>query len=269
MDVQKRFYWLLYPLTKTFDQSNQKVFNALQLMNLESSQGKEKYPYIILLDEANLSQVEFYWADFMSVCDNFKEKSEINLGEGNILEISKSLRFLATINNDFTTDTLSPRLVDRAWVITLPETQYQKGESIEKGDILRISWNDFCNAFECKKVVEYTPDVKSALDSILKHFRGQYIDVSPRTRKAISEYWSVAQEVLEKDQYQNSQELVALDYAVSQKLLPKIEGSGDEFEQWLKELRNLCNSNYLQNSVTILDRIIEQGQRQMKYYKFF
>ncbi len=34
---------------------------------------------MILLDEANLSPMEYYWADFMNICDDIDYTSIINL----------------------------------------------------------------------------------------------------------------------------------------------------------------------------------------------
>ena len=52
---------------------------------------------MFLLDEANLSPMEYYWADFMRICggDDAGDK-EIVLGDNLICRIPEHLRFLAT-----------------------------------------------------------------------------------------------------------------------------------------------------------------------------
>ena len=75
---------------------------------------KGEYGFIILLDEANLSPMEYYWSDFMNICDDLGPQSTVNLGENYVFGIPETLHFVATINNDHTTETLSPRLIDRA-----------------------------------------------------------------------------------------------------------------------------------------------------------
>ena len=92
-------------------------------LNNEAEEGFFEVPYLVLLDEANLSPMEYYFADFMNICDERDEFSTISLGSDFTYRIPDSLRFLATINNDHTTENLSPRLIDRAWIITLPETE--------------------------------------------------------------------------------------------------------------------------------------------------
>ena len=61
---------------------------------------------VILLDEANLSPIEHYWADFLSMCDGQGDK-DINLTSKS-LKIGQNIRFIATINHDNTTERLSP-----------------------------------------------------------------------------------------------------------------------------------------------------------------
>jgi len=60
-----------------------------------------------------------------------------------------------------------------------------------------------------------------------------------------------------------------LDYAVAQRLLPKISGNGEVFEKWLEEFRSLCSNHGLNMSAKIIKDIIERGNQQMKYYRFF
>lgn len=62
---------------------------------------------------------------------------------------------------------------------------------------------------------------------------------------------------------------IALDYAVAQRILPKIIGNGEEFEKWLNEFGSLCSSNGLNTSARMVKNIIERGNHQMKYYQFF
>lgn len=64
------------PLTKTFDAANKGMFNALEIMKAESQAKVTDFLYLILLDEANLSQMEHYWADFMSLCDFDKNEEK-------------------------------------------------------------------------------------------------------------------------------------------------------------------------------------------------
>ena len=139
------------PLTKTFDKSNRQIYDALQILSLEKELDAIKYPMYVLLDEANLSPMEYYWADFMSLCDDLDENSVVNLGGDNIFNITDNFRFMATINNDHTTENLSPRLIDRAWIITLPRSVCNiVEEQIDPNDIKLVSWNAMDKTFNKK-----------------------------------------------------------------------------------------------------------------------
>lgn len=118
------------PLSKTFDKSNRRIYNALHQLDTEKRAGILKLPYIILLDEANLSPMEYYWSDFMNICDDLGPHSKVNLGEDYVFGVPETLHFVATINNDHTTETLSPRLIDRAWIITLPQLNLRDYSSL-------------------------------------------------------------------------------------------------------------------------------------------
>ena len=74
---------------------------------------------------------------------------------------------------------------------------------------------------------------------------------------------------MEEDEFNNSSSLVALDYAIAQKILPKIIGSGEEYESWLNELYVYCDNKGLLHSAELIEDIISRGNRQMKYYQFF
>lgn len=264
------------PLSKTFDKSNRRIYDALHQLDTEKRAGIFKLPYIILLDEANLSPMEYYWSDFMNICDDLSSHSKVNLGEDYVFGIPETLHFVATINNDHTTETLSPRLIDRAWIITLPQLNLRdysssgNEASIPAEEIEVISWNSLRDAFiPAKDECFFTPEIQKCYDSVIAKLREKKFTVSPRIDIAIKRYWAIASKYFEMDDTKTAATTIALDYAISQRILPKIVGNGEEFEKWLKEFSSLCSSNGLNTSATILKDIIERGNQQMKYYQFF
>ena len=260
------------PLTQTFDQSNRRVYEALKLLDHETKSNVSRLPYLILLDEANLSPMEYYWADFMNICDDLDENSVVNLGGTYIFRIPETLRFLATMNNDHTTEILSPRLIDRAWVITLPRTvSVTLGEKITKDNVQLLQWKDIRDAFGCdnKPISMFSPVTQKLYDGVISLLKKQKTVVSPRTELAIRRYWTVASTLMEKDELDIDPSVIALDYAVAQKILPKIQGNGEQYRNWLKELLGFCENNYLTVCSRIIGDIIDRGDLQMKYYQFF
>lgn len=259
------------PLSKTFDKSNRQVYEALHQLDAEKKMGFAKFPYIILLDEANLSPMEYYWSDFMNICDDLGANSNVNLGEEYIFGIPETLHFLATINNDHTTETISPRLIDRAWIITLPQ-QYDISileKKIPAEELELISWDSLREAFLPQEEREFSMQVKKIYNDILALLKEKRFIVSPRIELAIKRYWAVASKYLEMDSFGTDAEIVALDYAIAQKILPKISGTG-ELEEWLGRLLELFRNNGLSISARILEDILQRGnQQRMKYYQFF
>ncbi|HJJ92871.1 MAG TPA: hypothetical protein O0X64_03535, partial [Methanocorpusculum sp.] len=264
------------PLSKTFDKSNRRIYDALHQLDTEKRNSIFNLPYIILLDEANLSPMEYYWSDFMNICDDLGPHSQVNLGEDHVFGIPETLHFVATINNDHTTETLSPRLIDRAWVITLPQLTLRDysssiGEAnIPAKEIEVIPWASLRDAFiPTKEECIFTPEIQKCYDLIITKLREKNLSVSPRVNAAIKQYWVTASKYFEKDDTETAGATIALDYAISQRILPKLIGHGEEFEKWLKEFGSLCSSNGLNTSAQMIKNIIERGNQQMKYYQFF
>ena len=269
---KRDFIGYFNPLSKTFDKSNRRVYDALHQLDTEKRAGCCKLPYVILLDEANLSPMEYYWSDFMNICDDLGPQSTVNLGENHVFAVPETLHFVATINNDDTTHMLSPRLIDRAWVITLPQ-QYSATLSDDKivpEQIEIISWVSLSNAFipatsECL----LSDEVKRSYDAVVAKLKERRFVVSPRIDRAIKRYWGAASKWFVMDETRTDPAIVALDYAVAQRLLPKIAGNGEVFEKWLEELRSICSNHDLNMSAKIIKDILDRGNQQMKYYRFF
>lgn len=249
------------PLTKTFDKSNRRIYDALRLLHAESK--NSSLPFVVLLDEANLSPMEYYWSDFMNLCDELDENSSVNLGADYIFSVPETLRFVATINNDHTTEELSPRLIDRACIITLPDFDVKNlpaAAQIPASEVEIISWQNLRDAFNPPNLSakNFPADFYSALVDKMK---AAGFSVSPRVYKAVYRYFAAAEKFLGR--------VAAFDYAVAQKILPKIQGSDDNFKVWLTDLQKTCANYKLAKSEKILQRIIERGEKNLGYYRFF
>lgn len=263
------------PLTKSFDKNNGLLYQTFNILNIEDMKGVYDFPYYILLDEANLSSMEYYWADFMNVCDFDKKDRKINLGEEYIYSIPKTLRFLATINYDHTTETLSPRLIDRAWVILLDidttksVLNYEDKEILPGKDIVEFKTLSDTFIYYYEKEDELPQQILDSLKSIYSKFKDNNIIVSPRINNMIVKYLKVGCRLLEETEDTGSSDYVALDYAVSQKLLPKINGYGENYKKFLKDILNLFDDKNMIKCKKIIEDIIRKGDNNMEYYQFF
>ena len=261
------------PLSKRIEKNNCNLYDAMKLLHFESQESK--LPMMILLDEANLSPMEYYWGDFVNICDTFNRDSEsvnnsINLCENEVLRIPKTLRFLATINNDHTTETISPRLIDRAFVVSLPSSSYSyNDEALKEFDGFNspISIEKINSCIEShRSSMEETAN--SIFENIKDRFRRIKQPLSPRIEEDVINYCSVAQNLLEKERSAEPS-IVALDYEMCQKAITKISGNGLEYREWLEELKTYCEGQFLTMTASQLDKIISDGDNSMQYYQFF
>lgn len=63
-----------------------------------------------------------------------------------------------------------------------------------------------------------------------------------------------------------SSELLSLDYAIAQKLLPTINGVGEGYKEQLNELQYWLSDTKLTKSAGVLEQIISQGESRMDYF---
>ncbi len=251
------------PLTKKYDKNNSKVFDALQTLDLERD--NSKYPYLITLDEANLSQMEYYWSDFMRLADRTSElDSYINIGTENDFFVPRTLRFLATINTDQTTEPLSPRLIDRACIIKLPEAKLKKNTNTDI-PTEHITWDALYNAFA--KDDELSTSTENAIENIYNTFKTFGMSVSPRIMLSIENYVRTTQNLMTDSENALARE-IAIDYAVVQKLLPKVNGYYSDYEQFFKSIRQLCEKYNLNKTLSAIEKIEESQGHNMGYCQY-
>lgn len=263
------------PLTHTFESLDARRYEAFAELNAEKNIKCEKIPYLMLLDEANLSPMEYYFADFMNICDERNDLSFISLGDKMRYGIPDTLRFVATINDDFTTENLSPRLLDRAAIATLPEVDVRrfsdfKTKKLDLDEVRPIvSWDAMKTLFGHRDLGTNRVKVEGLLDELCTIFAllsGHYSPVSPRTRISCLRYVSAALNAFERTD--RPTHLEAMDYAVAQRLLPRINGNGPRYRERLDELASYLRSHDLNLSLRLLENILSRGELEMDFYRF-
>jgi len=235
----------------------------------------ENVPLLVTLDEANLSPMEHYWSDFIGISDRHEKQIKINdLNGAYTLKLPKGLRFICTINNDHTTENLSPRLIDRACVIKLefnPSNNYDL--NFEEDLFIKeanISYESLSEIFKINQ-----PSLLPAENKIFKLLNDILIDndpkygnpiiISPRKIKAIINYCAITRD--HYNELENNQ-FIGLDLAVLQHVLPLINGNGKKFEERLKRLEEECKKNVLLRSSKELISIINKG-KDFQTYSYF
>lgn len=264
------------PLSKTFEATNTQVLTALRTLDYEVRKKTHTFPFLILLDEANLSQMEYYWSDFMGLCDGDKPNRTIMLSDEMTISVPDTLKFIATMNLDHTTEVLSPRLVDRAWIMMLEPRDFDINdfESSELADEYPIVPMDtFKPLYAIQHNTKLSDGIVLKFNDIMKCFSDIGIRFSPRIINAVKRYciagdpyFDIEITTLEKDPGANI--YTALDYAVAQKLLPKINLYGEDGKNFLDGLLNICDKNTMPKSHGLIKTLMEKGSRNAQYYQF-
>lgn len=257
------------PLSKTFESIDPLRRQAFAELDTEHRLGIANVPFVMMLDEANLSPMEYYWGDFMRICDKRNgTNAYVSLGGDAQYRIPDTLRFVATINNDFTTENLSPRLLDRASIVTLPDLEVTGIGIVNDDEVLpAVSWEEMQKYFGPSASQTHKTEVLSILSSIYDRFTMIGMPVSMRTRLAIQNYVSAASRIFTDTDQPGY--IAAVDFAVMQRLLPRINGNGDAYRLGLSDLKTVLDTNGLTRSSRVLEGILARGDASMDWYRFF
>lgn len=266
----KDFIGYYNPLSKKMERSNGEVFDAFELMDTECGCDNSKIaPFIILLDEANLSPIEHYWAAFLRNCDfTSASNRSIPLGGVKSFKLPEHLRFLATVNFDHTTEELSPRFLDRSWVIMLEPTRIDDGidEEIDNAEDM-VSFGTISNAFCVAEDDVIDEVIQDKWNAIQKIFRDHSLPIMPRNQKMVKKYCAVGCRCMERDT--PATKYAPLDYAFSQKILPTINGNGENYRLLIEDLLKECTAQNMPISAKHLERMKRVAESNMGFYQFF
>jgi 5-methylcytosine-specific restriction protein B len=212
----------------------------------------ENKPFFLILDEMNLSHVERYFADFLSIMES---NDTIKLYTGNTresldglqipLEIGwpKNVFIIGTVNIDETTYMFSPKVLDRANVIEFRITEDEiNGFLANPGipDLKKLKGQGIAMAESFLSIAEKGEIEKNeALTKELVYFFNELKKVGAEFgyRSATEIMQLVAKlKILEPKITDNA----CLDIAIMQKLLPKLHGSRSKLVKILIALAGLC-----------------------------
>lgn len=227
-------------------------------------------PYFLILDEMNLSHVERYFADFLSVMES---DDKINLYSGTIRkdlngndipnEIfwTNNLFIIGTVNIDETTYMFSPKVLDRANTIEFRVDELNIKSFFDlpskvdlsvlgsKGAKMAKSFLDISRENSIEKDAEYT-------DTFVKFFN--------ELKKVGAEFgYRTAVEMLllikKLNIVSNISKNESVDIAVMQKLLPKLHGSRSKISKVLDALILLCLKNGQTFSIAKSDEVFAEN----------
>lgn len=250
------------------------VLDLLIEANKEENQNK---PYFLILDEMNMSYVERYFADFLSVMESCES---ISLWGGNeevpaTISLPKNLYVIGTINVDETTYMFSPKVLDRANVIEFkisPEEMnnfLSEMKNVDRDSVNGKAAGMGASFVELAALKELDKD-EDAVNS-LKDFFGELKKVNAefgyRTATEIFRYFAQTKKNDDTDNKLSNDEII--DSAIIQKLLPKLHGSRKKLEPVLMQLWKLCFAEEKRSTLQISRDIIAEAKYKESADKIF
>lgn len=221
---------------------------ALDLI-IKANKNQEK-PYFLILDEMNLSHVERYFADFLSVMeskDKFKLHTDlINMKSGVPHELSwpTNLFVVGTVNIDETTYMFSPKVLDRANVIEFRVNENEIEDFLKASKPITSIENlgaTMGESFvEIAKSTNTNKNTKNLNDVLLDFFKDLQTLGAEFGYRTVTEIQSLFSKIDLIDVTYSAKENEKIDIAIMQKLLPKLHGSRRKLIKTLVLLAQKC-----------------------------
>ena len=207
-------------------------------------------PYFLILDEMNLSHVERYFADFLSVMESGEEiflhnRTESESGVPTKIRIPKNLFIIGTVNIDETTHMFSPKVLDRANTIEFRVTAEEMISFLDQVGEIRMEDLESKGAAMAKSFLKMALDTSVPSEG-MEDVKTELAKFFVELKKAGAEFgYRSATEILKLiDRLgkidSDLSEDHKLDIAIIQKLLPKLHGSRRKLAPVLTTLANLC-----------------------------
>ncbi len=227
---------------------------------------------IMVLDELNISRIEYYFADFLSILeypvDEWKLKimqlpydfeAPMHLENG-ILEIAPTTWFIGTANKDDSTYTITDKVYDRA---------------------ITISFDDRNEPFE---VTEETPKTSLSYQKLMSLFESAQKDSSKKMSKedfarfrTLTNFTYNTFDLTFGNRIMHQIELLvpvyvacggqkeeALDFMFARKVIAKLEGRFEDYiKQGLVDLTKLIDQTYGANSFALTRHVINRLLRKL------
>lgn len=244
------------------------------------------HPYILILDEMNLSHVERYFADLLSAIESRQEialHSDTGLLKANEEDplqippkvcLPDNFFIIGTVNVDETTYMFSPKVLDRANVIEFRATKDDISTflaSPSRVDMTKLAGkgSGYGPNFVKMAAAEVAPselpseiadgakiteDIKDRLTELFEKLAKIGAEFGFRTAIEISRF--VFYHAILTDQDWDFKD--ALDAQVVQKLMPKLHGSDRKLRPTLEALEEFCKEYSLPLSLEKTNRMLDR-----------
>lgn len=210
-------------------------------------------PHFLILDEMNLSHVERYFADFLSIMESgetAKLYSGANRKDSHGKDVPqqiswpKNLYIIGTVNIDESTYMFSPKVLDRANVIEFRITELEmetflKSDSIIDMSKLRSKGAEMGIDFVARSMNKANRSLEQETQNeLLKFFRELKKLSAEFGYRSASEISTLLFNLGEIDSSLSTED--KLDIAIMQKMLPKLHGSRSKLLPILERLGKIC-----------------------------
>ena len=250
-----------------------KTYNETEfLKRLYEATFKPNHINIMVLDELNISRIEYYFADFLSILeypvDEWKLKimqlpydfeAPMHLENG-ILEIAPTTWFIGTANKDDSTYTITDKVYDRAITISFDDRNepFEVNHEVEP---IKLSFNKLMSLFDEAQVSKDNRMSKEdfAKFRILTDFTYNTFDLTFGNRIMHQIELLVPVYVMCGGKKEE-----ALDFMFARKVVAKLEGRFEDYiKQGLMDLMNLINQTYGNTSFELTRHVINRLLRKL------
>ncbi|MBK8974436.1 MAG: hypothetical protein IPM29_00775 [Planctomycetes bacterium] len=221
--------------------------------------------YLVCLDEMNLSRVEHYFARFLSILEDPPERRRLTiLGRGvgsrsdpytahREIAIAPNVRLIGTVNVDETTHFFSPKVLDRALLLTFEQPDLSRAVAagqpaaelvVEPVDL--ATWSSWA-----RSPGEVDPAARELVLSLHDVLRGIQSGLGYRLRDRIFAFLATARGLLDDRR--------ALDLAFAQTALPRLRTHHPGFTTAAERLLRLLPEDRYPRSGRILTALKESG----------
>lgn len=221
-------------------------------------------PHFLILDEMNLSHVERYFADFLSVMESKEEiplyaEGAVDNGVPSKLKIPANLFIIGTVNIDETTNMFSPKVLDRANTIEFRVTQDEMKNFLSNIKDINMDALTGKGAGMAKSFLENSAnkafastDTDIINDSLVQFFGALKKTGAEFGYRSATEILRLINQLAVLDNTLTLNQKI--DIAIIQKLLPKLHGSRRKLCPVLETLGSFC----IDGDVKIIKDVFEK-----------
>lgn len=258
---------------------DEKYYDTPLLRLVLEAQKNPSKTYFAILDEMNLSKVEMYFSDFLSIMESrtvnnekgekiqLHNRSEAKTLDGatipGAISIPPNVYFTGTVNVDETTYMFSPKVLDRANVLEFNEvdlddyavsTQQTDKFHLANPEVLEKFSNatrsPFCSKDDFNELNSVSSESTGFIKDLLVRLKKYNLHFGYRVVNEISRFISLASEHLD-DIFSADK---AFDIQMLQKVLPKFHGTQAKLELPLKDILSFCYENESEINSAVIEK---------------